>query len=53
MANVITYGTFDFFHEGHRRILERARELCGENGKLFVGVTSENYDRERGKLNVV
>lgn len=53
MANVITYGTFDFFHEGHRRILERAREFCGENGKLFVGVTSENYDRERGKLNVV
>lgn len=52
MANVITYGTFDFFHEGHRRILERAHELCGENGKLFVGVTSENYDRERGKLNV-
>ena len=53
MANVITYGTFDFFHDGHRRILERAKEFCGEGGKLFVGVTSENYDRERGKLNVV
>ena len=52
MANVITYGTFDFFHEGHKRILERAKELCGVDGKLFVGVTSENYDRERGKLNV-
>lgn len=53
MANVITYGTFDFFHDGHRRILERAKALCGNSGKLFVGVTSENYDRERGKLNVV
>ena len=52
MANVITYGTFDFFHDGHRRILERAKEFCGDGGKLFVGVTSENYDRERGKLNV-
>lgn len=52
MANVITYGTFDFFHDGHRRILERAKEQCGPDGKLFVGVTSENYDRERGKLNV-
>ena len=50
--NVITYGTFDFFHEGHRRILERARVIAGADGKLFVGVTSENYDRERGKLNV-
>ena len=53
MSRVITYGTFDFFHDGHRRILERAREYCGKDGKLFVGVTSENYDRERGKLNVV
>lgn len=52
MVNVITYGTFDFFHEGHRRILERARELAGSGGRIFVGVTSENYDRERGKLNV-
>lgn len=53
MANVITYGTFDFFHDGHKRILERAKAFCGEGGKLFVGVTSENYDRERGKLNVM
>jgi len=52
MTNVITYGTFDFFHEGHRKILERARACCRDGGKLFVGVTSENYDRERGKLNV-
>ena len=52
MANVITYGTFDFFHEGHKRILERAKALCGPTGCLYVGVTSENYDRERGKLNV-
>lgn len=52
MKRIITYGTFDFFHEGHRRILERAKELAGKGGKLYVGVTSENYDRERGKLNV-
>ena len=52
MKRVITYGTFDFFHEGHRRILERAKKLAELGGKLYVGVTSENYDRERGKLNV-
>ena len=52
MANVITYGTFDFFHEGHLAIIKRARGFCGNGGKLYVGVTSENYDRERGKLNV-
>lgn len=46
---VITYGTFDLFHEGHRRLLERARAL---GDYLIVGVTTDNYDDSRGKLNV-
>lgn len=49
VTKVITYGTFDMFHEGHRRLLERAREL-GDH--LTVAVTSEDYDATRGKLNV-
>lgn len=48
-TRVITYGTFDLFHEGHRRLLERARAL-GDH--LIVGVTTDNYDDSRGKLNV-
>jgi len=47
---VITYGTFDMFHIGHLNILKRAKAL---GDKLIVGVTSEDYDRSRGKLNVV
>ncbi len=27
MARVITYGTFDLFHEGHYRLLQRAKAL--------------------------
>lgn len=50
MTKVITYGTFDLFHEGHYRLLERAKAL---GDYLVVGVTTEKYDMERGKLNVV
>lgn len=50
MIKVITYGTFDLFHEGHYRILQRAKAL---GDYLIVGVTTENYDKQRGKLNVV
>ena len=49
MKKVITYGTFDLLHEGHINLLRRAKEL---GDYLVVGVTSENYDQYRGKLNV-
>ena len=49
MTRVITYGTFDLFHDGHRRLLERAKTLGDD---LIVGVTTDNYDDSRGKLNV-
>ena len=46
MANVITYGTFDLFHIGHLRILERAKALAGEDGTLTVVVSSDRFNCE-------
>ena len=49
MIKVITYGTFDYFHYGHERLLKRAKAL---GDYLIVGVTSDDFDRRRGKINV-
>lgn len=49
MKKVITYGTFDMLHYGHIRLLERAKAL---GDYLIVGITSDDYDKTRGKINV-
>lgn len=44
MATVITYGTFDLFHIGHLRILQRAKKLAGPDGKLIVAVSTDRFN---------
>ena len=49
MIKVITYGTYDLLHYGHIRLLERAKAL---GDYLIVGITAEDFDKARGKINV-
>lgn len=48
MLKVITYGTYDLLHYGHIQLLKRAKAL---GDYLVVGVTSDAYDKSRGKIN--
>lgn len=44
MKKVITFGTFDLFHYGHLRLLQRAAMLGDE---LFVGISSDSFSRKK------
>jgi len=46
MINVITYGTFDLFHYGHLKILERAKQL---GDYLIVAVSTDEFNRVKNK----
>lgn len=49
MKKIITYGTYDLFHQGHYNLLKRAKDL---GDFLIVGVTADAFDHARGKINV-
>jgi glycerol-3-phosphate cytidylyltransferase len=44
MRTVLTFGTFDLFHVGHLRILERAR---AQGDRLVVGVSTDQLNLEK------
>lgn len=46
MKRVITYGTFDLLHQGHVRILRRAKDL---GDYLLVGVSTDEFNLSKGK----
>ncbi len=49
MTKVITYGTFDLFHYGHLKILERAKEL---GDYLIVAVSTDEFNATKHKANI-
>lgn len=47
---VLTYGTFDLFHVGHLRLIER---LAAMGDRLIVGVSTDEFNATKGKTSVV
>lgn len=47
---VLTYGTFDLFHIGHLRLIER---LAALGDRLIVGVSTDEFNAGKGKKSVV
>ncbi len=43
---VITYGTFDMFHIGHLKLLQRLKDLGDE---LIVAVSTDDFNKIKGK----
>lgn len=46
MKTVITYGTFDLFHIGHLRLLERLKE---KGDRLIVAVSTDEFNQKKNK----
>ncbi len=50
MKTVITYGTFDLFHIGHLRLLQRAKSL---GDRLIVAVSTDDFNSIKGKKSII
>ena len=50
MKKVITYGTFDLFHIGHLRLLQRVKKL-GQH--LTVAVSTDEFNSIKGKKTLI
>ncbi len=46
MKRVITYGTYDIFHIGHLKLLQRAKALGDE---LIVAISTDEFNLKKGK----
>ena len=47
---IITYGTFDLFHIGHLKLLQRLKSL-GDN--LIVAVSTDEFNEIKGKRTII
>jgi len=50
VKTVITYGTFDLFHIGHLKLLQRIKNL---GDKLIVAISTDEFNAIKGKKTII
>jgi len=50
MKTVITYGTFDMFHIGHLKLIQRLKKL---GDKLIIAVSTDEFNELKGKKTII
>lgn len=47
IMNICIGGTFDKLHKGHKTLIKKAFETAGENGYVFIGVTTDDFTNDK------
>lgn len=48
--NVCIGGTFDRLHKGHKTLLKKAFEAAGDKGKVFIGITTDDFIKDKKNI---
>jgi len=43
-------GTFNYLHKGHKCLIQKAIEVAGKNGSVFIGLTTKNLIKNKKGL---
>lgn len=46
---IITFGTFDLFHNGHSKIINHALRIAGKPENLIIAVSSDKWNKLKNK----
>lgn len=45
--NICIGGTFNVLHYGHKQLINKAFEIAGEKGLVFIGLTSKEFTKNK------
>lgn len=43
-------GTFDILHKGHKTIIDKAFQIAGKQGSVFIGITTDSMAKKKGEI---